>query len=68
MAAGYLPDPGSKTGPCLGDCGHSDCTQTRIDASHQCRICEESIGYGVRFYYEKGVPVHAICLEKEAER
>ena len=70
MAAGVLPKPGSKYGPCEGDCQHIDCAETRRMAAQTCFFCSEAIGYDKRFYVDpdrrEGL-VHAICLEyKEA--
>lgn len=69
MAAGILPKPGSKYGPCKKKCEHIDCQRTRFEAWSKCRICNEAIGYNVRFYREdnNGL-VHANCLEDEVDR
>lgn len=69
MAAGTLPQPGSKYGPCLADCSHVDCAETRSMAASPCRICGKPIGYETRFYdgHERGL-THAICLELQAEQ
>ena len=70
MAAGVLPRPGSKVGPCKGKCGHRDCAQTKGDAAAVCRFCAKAIGYGVGFYRSQldGGLAHAFCLEEAVER
>jgi hypothetical protein len=70
MAAGSLPKPGSKYGPCLEPCQHKDCQLTREMATTPCRICGLVINYDRRFYDEGSNPVnlnlvHATCLENE---
>lgn len=73
MAAGNLPAPGTKYGPCKGPCDHLDCAATIRMASTPCRICGECIGYGIRFYMESEPEVrpralvHADEAEREAE-
>jgi len=69
MAAGILPKPGTKYGPCKKKaCGHTDCARTRLDSQAVCRICQKAIGYNVRYYREdnNGL-VHAFCFEKECD-
>ena len=72
MAASLLSKPGSKLGPCAGECRHLDCFETRRTADSKCPICEEPIGYD-RLYYltdvrEDGrVYSHADCFEMAAE-
>ena len=68
MAAGILPKPGTKHGPCKR-CEHIDCRQTRRDAESLCRVCQRPIGYQTRFYRETDPPgrnnlVHAACVEQ----
>lgn len=68
MAAISLPIPGSKYGPCVGECHHIDCALTRRDAKSKCTRCGEPIGYDVMFYESGGDPggfIHATCLELE---
>lgn len=67
MAAGTLPKPGSKFGPCLDACQHKDCAQTRADAVAKCPICGRAIGYSVEFYRVDTTLHHARCLEELAE-
>lgn len=75
MAAGILQEPGSEFGPCVDECAHRDCAETRKMAAAECVHCDEPIGYGVRFYHVDTVPVrthpvgekvyaHARCEEK----
>jgi hypothetical protein len=73
MAAGALPKPGTKYGPCKDACGHRDCAAIRENVAAVCSFCDKPIGYDTRFY--QGEPgqskwVHADCLERaiEAER
>lgn len=58
-------------GPCEDvGCGHRDCKATRAMAESICRLCEQPIGYDVRFYHDnknEGQWVHAFCLETRAE-
>lgn len=67
MAAGRLTAPGTKHGPCLHRCNHTDCKSTREMAAVECRICDEPIGYERSFFQEKAwtVLVHASCLYQE---
>lgn len=72
MAAGALAEPGTKFGPCAGECAHRDCAATRATALAPCGICTEPIGYDRAFYRgtldsEEGWS-HAVCLETAAER
>lgn len=52
MAAGSLPAPGTKYGPCKKTCAHADCAAARREAAAICRICGEAIGYENAFYQE----------------
>lgn len=79
MAAGTLPAPGTKLGPCIDPCTHADCACTRAMAAATCDPCREPIGYETRFYQvgrspardTQGDPVswahtleHALCREQ----
>jgi hypothetical protein len=75
MAAGILPSPGTKLGPCGGDCGHRDCDETRFIAACVCRFCQHAVGFETRFYLDPDAApatpddrrwVHAMCLEDAA--
>ena len=70
MAAGKLPKPGTKLGPCTDVCVHLDCEETREMAKTKCRICQKPIGYEMRFFQEGSIRelVHEECLEKEIEQ
>lgn len=70
MAAGILPAPGTKVGPCKAKCKHLDCAQTKAEAASPCRFCAKGIGYGVGFYRSKlsGELAHAFCFEEAVER
>jgi hypothetical protein len=63
MAAGTLPKPGTKYGPCKGDCEHRDCAATRRMAGTACPTCGDKIGYNRRFYETDRGLEHAYCLE-----
>jgi hypothetical protein len=72
MAAGRLPKPGTEFGPCVEDCNHIDCAETRSMVAVICGHCQKSIGYETRFYKTNnhGEPtalVHANCLEDKIE-
>ena len=68
MAAGILPEPGTKYGPCVEQCNHRDCEMTREMAKSLCTVCGTEIGYDTRFYQtrdENGRTYsHAKCVEK----
>ena len=73
MAAGTLPKPGTEYGPCVPDCQHRDCAETRRMATQLCTICKTPIDYDIRFYVDpdnREELVHAVCLEGvvDAER
>lgn len=70
MAAGLLPKPGTKIGPCKGTCKHRDCAETKRDAATPCRFCAKAIGYGVGFYRARmsGELAHAVCFKEAVER
>lgn len=68
----YPPAPGTKFGPCEGDCEHKDCAQLRRDSEKTCRICGGVIGYesyiGFEPATEPGEPhsiVHFSCALQE---
>jgi hypothetical protein len=63
MAAGILPKPGSKLGPCKTKCAHIDCAQTRADAAQACFFCGKPIGYGRGFYRSVLTLAHSLCVE-----
>lgn len=66
MAAGFLPPPGTELGPCVPDCAHEDCAETRRMAEALCPHCGAVIGYDTRFYVH---PLrHAFCAETEKGR
>ena len=67
MAAGVLPKPGTKLGPCKR-CQHIDCEETRSRAESKCLYCSKPVGYGVRIYQHGDYTVHADCHEDAAER
>jgi hypothetical protein len=70
MAAGILPAPGTKVGPCKKHCKHVDCNQTRADSQVPCRFCGHEIGYGARFIRARlsGALAHEHCVEDAVER
>ena len=62
MAASSLAKPGTKYGPCKGQCQHTDCAATREMASRNCVSCAEQIGYDTRFFREEdGSLLHMKC-------
>lgn len=67
MAAGILPKPGTKAGPCRGKCAHIDCTETRERAASTCLYCHKAVGFGARVYQHGDYTVHARCHEEAAE-
>lgn len=82
MAAGTLPAPGSKVGPCKTDCNHRDCAITRCMAAAPCLCCRRPIGFECAFYQPFGPPerawqadlsswsqrlAHASCYEQAEE-
>ena len=66
MAAGTLPAPGDKYGPCEEKCEHLDCQATHDMAEATCAECGKYIGYRTRFY--SNPMVHASCAEIKAEQ
>lgn len=71
MGWSLLPKPGTKTGPCKGECEHTDCAKTRSMAESICSICNEEIGYERGFYAkdgdtQRGVLDHAVCAHEKA--
>jgi len=74
MAAGTLPGPGTKYGPCSGPCVHIDCEETRAWSASACRLCGNPIGYDVRFCEDPECSqegpeafVHALCLGRKSD-
>jgi hypothetical protein len=63
-----LPKPGDPIGPCKEGCKHRDCIKTRDDAKSKCSICNEEIGFDVKFYYTQEMELqHALCVWEENE-
>src|SRR5437899_9565048 len=60
MAAGKLPKPGSRNGPCAEECAHTDCRLTKRWAQERCLHCGEAIRYETRFYRTEEVFAHAV--------
>ena len=67
MVDGIFPNPGTERGPCIDPCNHMSCKLVRGMAERTCYICEEKIGYEMKFYDDRKFKTltHAICLEKE---
>lgn len=66
MSYGTLPSPGTKLGPCVGECHHVDCGLTRLHASVPCQKCGEPIGYETAYYRTGGATadlIHEACAE-----
>ena len=71
MAAAIVGKPGSKYGPCIEVCKHTDCAESRAYACAVCTICGDVIGYERRYYGAPGSDSgiqHASCAEDQAER
>lgn len=69
MAAGFLSPPGTEFGPCIDDCQHTDCAESRKIAASVCPICGEEIGYNRRFFREAGIGhTHEVCEIEMTER
>lgn len=65
MAYIIVPKPGSKVGPCAGDCTHRDCAESRRTATQPCHLCHKQLGYETKL---SGEPLaHYACLLKEME-
>lgn len=67
MAAIELPRPGTEYGPCIDDCQHCDCEETRRQAAEPCRVCPDPIGYGRPHYRDERGACHESCARQEAE-
>lgn len=72
MAYSILPAPGTKFGPCEGECEHIDCAGTRRMAAEVCHYCGEQIGYDTKFQNEGDAPpddvlVHFLCALENVE-
>lgn len=69
MAAGLLPKPGTRLGPCRGSCRHLDCAETRRMADTLCDICHKPIGYDALFYRGDTIEhlTHEGCAARLAE-
>jgi len=68
MAAGILPRPGTKAGPCVGQCKHLDCVEARERAASLCLYCKKRVNFGLRIYQHGDYTVHARCHEEACER
>jgi hypothetical protein len=68
MAAGTLPRPGSKYGPCEPSCEHRDCAETRRMAGAECPYGDGPIGYDRPFYQMESGLEHAYCAEVAEEK
>jgi len=69
MAWSVLAKPGTKFGPCKGECSHPDCACTREMAAALCIYCGKPIGYDTKLCgnHEKGY-AHFICALEDAEK
>ena len=63
METSTLSKPGTKFGPCAGDCKHLDCSATRSMAESVCKFCHKPIGYERAFYSTGDAYQHAVCAE-----
>lgn len=68
MAASRLPSPGSEFGPCLDECQHRDCAETRKMAAEVCHYCGETIGYERGFFKTDEGLVHSACLHEAVDQ
>lgn len=70
MAAGVIAKPGTEYGPCLSECKHLDCAESRKQAETLCPICNKKIGYDRRFFQENNweILTHEICKIKQIEK
>ena len=69
MSIMNLARPGSKYGPCLGECNHVRCARSRATAGKVCRQCGQEIGYGVDCTEDPSNAkklVHLACLQAAA--
>ena len=70
MAAGRLPKPGSKYGPCVRACKHIDCRETRNTAATACRFCDRPIGYDTAYIRARlsSSLAHEACMYEALDR
>ena len=68
MAAGTLPKPGTKYGPCLTRCEHLDCARTRTELASLCPLCHQPIADKPYYRMDAAGKVlsHALCVETAA--
>jgi hypothetical protein len=50
MSIWSIPSPGKENGPCVANCKHKDCEESRRMAATSCVICGNQIGYETDFY------------------
>jgi len=73
MAWSTLPKPGKTVngeyiGPCIDECSHRDCLETRRMAMTRCHFCEKTIGFEAPFQKDQdGRLVHFLCAVTEVE-
>jgi hypothetical protein len=68
MAYSRLPRPGTDYGPCLPECSHTDCQQTRRQAAQLCPRCLSPIGYEHLFMRDSSDRLmHYACACQEVE-
>ena len=67
MAAGSIPAPGTRLGPCLDPCGHTDCAASRQMAQALCGLCRQAIGYETNFFMQDR-PEHARCVYDQQDK
>lgn len=67
MAYSTLPHPGTAFGPCLEECTHRDCAETRRMAESICPVCGGSIGYYRSFSHGRQGIAHFACLLEQEE-
>ncbi len=67
MAAGMISKPGTKYGPCEGECEHTDCAASREMVAGACAICDKPIGYESQFFCDDGIYRHEGCVWEQRE-
>ena len=69
MASYTLPAPGTDLGPCIENCAHIDCAETRKHAAQPCIYCGKPTGYDTDvFFLAGGRQAHADCFYDHYDR
>jgi hypothetical protein len=70
MAYIILSKPGTKYGPCKGECEHTDCALTRAQAAAECPHCGKQCGYDKPLTsspLRNGLLSHHVCVCEHAD-